>query len=84
MLSEESTSTLDGATSPISVDRSNIKGSTFYEILAADGGDYDALDTRLPLEVSYFGEGEKILVELSILNALKISSYIRNKSNSPE
>lgn len=47
-----------GETSPITVDRDDLLASTFYEILSADGREYDQLDIRLPLEVSFLGEGK--------------------------
>lgn len=53
----DSTVAIRGATSPISVDREEILASTFYELLAADGREYDVLDIRVPLEVIFCGEG---------------------------
>lgn len=46
-----------GRTSPISIDRDDLIGTAFYEILAADKREFDGLDIRLPLEVTFFGEG---------------------------
>lgn len=46
-----------GETSPIEVDRDDLLPSTFLELLSADGREYDPLDIRIPLEVSFFGEG---------------------------
>lgn len=46
-----------GMTSPISIDRDDLLGTAFYEILSADKREFDGLDIRLPLEVTFFGEG---------------------------
>lgn len=61
------TTHLQGMTSPISVDREDILSSTFYELMSADGRDYDPFDVRLPLEVSFYGEGQ-----------LKLASFAYN------
>lgn len=54
----DDSSPLTGETSPISVDRDDLLATAFYEILGAEQRDYDCLDIRLPLEVSFYGEGE--------------------------
>ena len=46
-----------GRTSSISIDRDDLIGTTFYEILSADKREFDGLDIRLPLEVTFYGEG---------------------------
>ena len=53
-----------GAVFPIAVDRDDLMNTAFYEVLCADQreydniGEYDNIDIRLPVEVSFFGEGK--------------------------
>ena len=47
-----------GAVFPIAVDRDDLMNTAFYEVLCADQREYDHLDIRLQVEVSFFGEGK--------------------------
>lgn len=52
------TSVIVGVTSPIDVDRDDLVNSAVVELLSADGREFDALDIRAPLEISYLDEGK--------------------------
>ena len=47
-----------GEVFPVSVDRDDLLHTAFYEVLGAEQRSFDCLDIRLPLEVSFCGEGK--------------------------
>lgn len=73
-----------GAVFPIAVDRDDLMNTAFYEVLCADQREYDNLDIRLPVEVSFFGEGKYMYNYcnvskqsfLALLESLKTYNYV--------